>query len=110
MTLNLNKMKVVCILGDLPEEREQEREIEVDISLTGDFAAAESDRLEDTVDYVELKRKVEAKLIASKCRMIERAAKIIKELCLEEKFVDSATVKITKRGAIEGLESASAIC
>ena len=50
--LKLNGIEVECIIGDQPEERESEQRLLVDVALDIDLAdAAESDRLDDTVDY-----------------------------------------------------------
>ena len=50
--LRLNGIEVECIIGDLPEERENEQRLLVDVALDSDLEdAADSDRLDDTVDY-----------------------------------------------------------
>ena len=109
MTLQLNSLAVDCIIGELPEERVRLQTLILDIELDIPDAAASSDELADTVDYAELAGKVRAALVEAKCRMIERAAKVAADVCLEESLVRAAAVKVTKRGAIEGLGSASAV-
>ena len=48
--LKLNGIEVECIIGDQPEERENEQRLLVDVALDIDLEdAAESDRLDDTV-------------------------------------------------------------
>ena len=108
MTLELNGIDVDCIIGDRPEERERAQRLSVDVKLEMDDAAAESDELADTVDYAALTELVRAALAAAKCRMIERAAKVVCDLCMENDRVLAATVKVLKAGAIEHLNSASA--
>ena len=61
--LILNGIEVECIIGDQPEERESEQRLLVDVALDIDLAdAAESDRLEDTVDYALLVGNIRAAL------------------------------------------------
>ena len=52
---------------------------------------------------------IRAALVAAKCRMIERAAKVACDVCLADAKVWSATVTVTKAGAIPRLASASAV-
>ena len=70
---------------------------------------AASDELSDTVDYAALTERVRAALVAAKCRMIERAAKVVCDVCLAETKVKAATVRVTKTGAVAHLGSASAV-
>jgi dihydroneopterin aldolase len=105
--LRLNGIEVLCIIGDLPEERIHEQRLMVDVELSLDLSlAAESDDLEETVDYAELSRKIRLSLKEAKCRLIERAASIACDVCLEEKKVEKAVVTIRKAGAVPGLANA----
>ena len=109
MKLKLNGIDVDCVIGERPDERTRTQRLRVDIVLTIDGRAAETDELSDTVDYAALTEKVRAALVAAKCRMIERAAKVVCDVCLAEPKVSAAEVTVTKSGAIPHLESASAV-
>lgn len=108
MKLNLNGLEVKCIIGELPEERVKSQRLIVDAELEISDKAADSDELSDTVDYAVLADEIRAALVAAKCKMIERAAKIAAEVCLKNDKVSSVVLTITKSGAIPGLASASA--
>ena len=108
MKLRLDGIDVDCIIGDLPEERDRLQRLRVDVEVVVPDDVASSDNLADTVDYVALAEKVRSSLVAAKCRMIERAARIAAEACLSLPRVESATVKVVKAGAVEGIESATA--
>ena len=108
MKLRLDGIAVDCVIGDLPEERDRLQRLRVDVELVVPNAVASSDELADTADYAALTEKVRASLVAAKCRMIERAAKIAAEACLSDARVESATAMVVKAGAVEGLESAAA--
>lgn len=109
MKLKLNGIDVDCIIGERPDERTRLQTLRVDVELEIPDAVADSDDLSDTVDYADLSERIRAALVAAKCRMIERAAKVAQEVCLSDPKVRAATVSVTKAGAVPGLESATAI-
>ncbi len=109
MLLELNDIDVECIIGDLPDERTRLQRLRVDLALTIGDAVATTDDLEDTVDYAALTDRVRVALMAARCRMIERAAKIVLDLCREDARVRHARVKVTKTGSVPHLESATAV-
>jgi dihydroneopterin aldolase len=105
--LRLNGIEVHCIIGDLPEERVCEQRLMVDVELFVDLSdAAESDDLADTVDYAGLSYKIRDALREAKCRLIEKAAKVVCDICLKEKSVAKVAVSICKAGCVPGLTSA----
>ena len=109
MKLELNGIDVDCIIGERPEERTHPQRLRVDAVLTIGDRASETDELSDTVDYAALTERIREALVAAKCRMIERAAKVVLDLCLEDVKVSAAKVRVVKSGAIEHLESAAAV-
>lgn len=109
MTLELNSLSVDCVIGELPEERKMLQRLVVDASLEIPDDAAQSDELCDTVDYAALAERIREALVEAECRMIERAAKIAAEVCMAEKKVLSAKVRVTKSGAVRHLASASVV-
>lgn len=111
MTLKLNGLEVLCVIGERPDERRRLQKLRVDVELAIPPAAAESDRLSDTLDYAALTEAVRAALVAAKCQMIERAAKVAFDACAAEGLTQAGArplrVTVTKGGAIPGLESAT---
>jgi dihydroneopterin aldolase len=106
--LELNGIDVECILGDLPEERVREQKIQVDVALALDLTAAgESDALEDTVDYAILVGNIREALEEARCRLLERAAECVADVCLADPLVERATVTVRKFASVPGLASAS---
>ncbi|MBP5511101.1 MAG: dihydroneopterin aldolase [Kiritimatiellae bacterium] len=106
-TLRLQGLEVSCIIGDLPAERHHEQVLTVDVSLLLDLRkAAASDALSDTVDYATLVEEIRSRLRAEKCRLLERAAHVVAEVCLCAAGVRSATICVTKREVIPGLRAA----
>lgn len=109
MKLQLSEIAVRCIIGDLPEERMREQDLWVDVELEIGETASMSDDLRDTVDYVELVKRIGSELKRAECRLIERAARVIAKTALEFSAVDGVVVRVTKRTVIPGLGAATAV-
>lgn len=108
--LKLNSVEVDCVIGDLPEERDREQRLTVDVAMELDLAkAASTDALEDTVDYAALTAGISAALKAAKCRMIERAAQVVADVCLADARVKKVSVSVRKSGCVPGLGSAEVL-
>lgn len=108
MLLELDGIDVDCIIGELPEERVRNQRLMVDVKLDICEDSLESDDLNDTVDYAVLTGAIRNALVAAECRMIERAAKVVYDICIANAKVRSAVVKVTKSGSVPHLKSASA--
>ena len=109
MKLELNGIDVDCIIGERPDERTRTQRLRVDVVLTVGDKASETDELSDTVDYATLAEGIRAALVTAKCKMIERAAKVVADLCLADEKVSAAKVRVVKSGAVPHLESAAAV-
>lgn len=74
-TVGFENLKVECVIGDLPEEREKEQSIFVSLRVKCDFSKCTiSDLLEDTVDYVTLADVCRTEAVEGKYRMLEAYA------------------------------------
>ena len=73
----------------------------------GGRLAAESDDLEDTVDYDLLAQKIQAHVETSQYNLIERVAVEVGHLVMAEEMIDSCTLRITKPAALKEAESVS---
>jgi len=109
MKLRLNGIDVACVIGERPDERTRLQALRIDVELTVPETAGETDELSDTVDYAALTDRIRKALVAAKCRMIERAAKIACETCLTDPKVSFVRASVMKSGAIPHLESAEAV-
>ncbi len=109
MILRLNGIDVDCIIGDRPDERTRLQTLRVDVELEIDDTAAETDELSDTVDYAALSERIRAALSEAKCRMIERAAHVVRGICMADRKVRSSKVRVVKTGAMPHLESAEVV-
>jgi D-erythro-7,8-dihydroneopterin triphosphate epimerase len=90
-----------CLLGVEDWERRERQEVLVSLSLALDAApAANSDRIEDALDYAGLKKKVLAEVEASSFHLIEALADRIATICLEDEQVQKVEVRVEKPGAL----------
>lgn len=109
MKLELNGIDVECVIGEREDERNRLQRLRVDVTLEIPDDASETDALEDTVDYAELAEEIRKALVDAKCKMIERAAFLVTEVCRRDPRVKSVEARVTKSGAIPHLESAAAV-
>ena len=99
--IHVRDLRLRCVLGIYPEERREKQDITVNIVLYADLrAAGRSDRIEDTVDYKEVKKRVVAQVEGSSSFLIEHLAQRVAGLCLEEPRGEAVRVTIDKPGAL----------
>ncbi|MCJ7585201.1 MAG: dihydroneopterin aldolase [Anaerolineales bacterium] len=109
----IRDLRVRGILGVHDWERQQPREILINVTLFTDTRrAAETDDLADCVDYSQTAQKIRA-LVAPQTAgaggaerfTVEALAEDIANLCLSQPGVQKVTVRVEKPGAVEGAES-----
>lgn len=94
------------IIGINDWEREKEQEILVNIVMFTDTrAAADSDQIEDCVNYRTVAKKVFAHAEAAKRFTVEALANDLAEICLNEKGVEKVQVRVEKPGAVRFAKS-----
>ncbi len=99
--IHIKDLLVRCIVGINPEERQEKQDVVINITLHADLGAAcLSDRIEDSVDYKAVKKKVIALVETSSFFLVERLAERIAELCLDDALVVRAVVSVEKPGAL----------
>ena len=58
MKLKLNGIEVLCVIGERADERNGLQKLRLDVELEIPSAAADTDRLADTLDYADLARRI----------------------------------------------------
>jgi dihydroneopterin aldolase/D-erythro-7,8-dihydroneopterin triphosphate epimerase len=90
-----------CILGLSEEERREKQDVLINLILWADLkAAAASDRIEDTVDYAALKKRIITLIEGSQYHLAETLADRIASLCLEQSAVQQVQVTLEKPTAL----------
>jgi FolB domain-containing protein len=89
------------IIGINDWEREKPQEILINITVFTDTrAAAESDDLADCVDYRALAKKIQEHAESAARFTVEALANDLADICLEQKGVEWAIVRVEKPGAV----------
>ena len=99
--IHIRDLRIRCIIGINPEERQKEQDVEINITLYADLRrAAMTDCIEDTVDYKMIKLKVVQEIEASSFLLLERLAGHIADICLADPKVMRVRVLVEKPGAL----------
>jgi dihydroneopterin aldolase len=90
-----------AVIGIYDWEREVKQRLEIDLEMSMDLrAAAQSDAIEDTLNYKSVAKRVLAFVEASSFRLVEALAGEIARIVLEEFEVERVRVTVHKPGAI----------
>ncbi|MFW6158916.1 MAG: dihydroneopterin aldolase [Planctomycetota bacterium] len=99
--IHIGDLFLRCVVGVRDWERREKQNVNVNITLFADLRTpGRTDRLEDTVDYVAIKKKVIELVESSSFYLIERLAQRIAETCLENGRVERVAVRLEKPGAL----------
>ncbi|MFL6623919.1 MAG: dihydroneopterin aldolase [Sulfurifustaceae bacterium] len=97
----IRNLRIDCIIGVFEWERRVRQTVAIDLDLAADVArAARTDRLEDTVDYKAIAKRLIEYVGQSQFQLVETLAEKIAEIVLTEFGVRWVRVCINKRGAL----------
>ncbi len=97
----ISDLLVRTIIGVREDERKDEQDVLINLSIDVDLReAGRSDRLEDSVDYRALNKKIVSMAEGSKYYLVEALAQAVADICLENPAVREARVRIEKPGAL----------
>ena len=98
----IKNLKIDCEIGVYDEERGRKQPVWFDIELTVDLsAAAESDDLNETVDYFELTSEIVRIVEDSHFLLIEKLADYVAVFCLKQRIIVGAQVTLKKTEALK---------
>ena len=99
--IRIHDLALRCIVGVNPDERREEQDVILNITLHADLRkACRTDRLADTVDYKALKKKEIRLVETSSCFLVERLAERVAATCLATPRVRKVEVSVEKPGAL----------
>ncbi|MGE0753717.1 MAG: dihydroneopterin aldolase [Alphaproteobacteria bacterium] len=104
MKLFIKNLKAETIIGVLPEERKDKQKVTLDLEVTYD-AIVRKDKLEETLDYADIERKITASLAKQKFHLIESLAEHIAHLVLAYDKVQDVCVWLGKPGALKSADN-----
>ena len=97
----IRDLMVRTVIGTTDEERRDMQDIVINMVLWADLGAAgKSDRIEDTVNYRTINKRVLALVEESRFHLVEALAERICEVCLEDPGVQRVQVRVEKPGAL----------
>ena len=104
----LENLQVPCALGVTPGERALRRPVRIDLEIARSLVpSGRSDRLEDTLDYGEVYRVVEAVAQEGEHHLVEALGERIAAALLTEFEIEGVTITIRKSKPLAGaLDSA----
>ena len=97
-TIRIKGLEIFAYHGVNPEEKENGQKFILDIAMQADISrAAQTDDLNETVNYAAVRKTVNAVFTAQKYDLIERAAQVVCDAILENyPKVQSVTVELKK--------------
>ena len=109
-TIFLHGLEVECVIGVWEWERRIKQKIQIDLDMAADIrSAAATDRLEDTLNYKAIAKRVISHVENSNYQLVESLAESVAGILLNEFAVSWCRVKINKGGAVRGARSVGVI-
>lgn len=99
----LTALTTECIVGIWDWERKVKQTVVIDLEMACDVRkAAQTDRIEDTVDYKAVSKRLLAYVEASQFHLVEALTEAIARIIVTEFGVSWVRVRLNKQGAIRG--------
>ena len=99
--IRIYDLLVRCILGINENERHEKQDVVINLTLYTDLhKAGKSDRIEDTVDYRALKKRILSMVEGSQYFLVEALAEAVAELGLDQQGVQQVDVCVEKPHAL----------
>ena len=100
-TVFIKGLKAASVIGCYDWERDIRQTLVFDLELKSDFTrAAQTDALEDALDYAAISQRIIAVCDASRFQLLEALAEHLASLLLEEFDIAGLSMTITKPGAV----------
>lgn len=97
----LRALEIECIIGIYEWERRVKQTVVLDLDMAADIRrAAASDRIEDTLDYKSVAKRLIEFIGTSQFQLVETLAEKVAEVVLNEYQIPWVRVRVNKRGAL----------
>lgn len=109
-TIFLQDLKVETIVGVWDWERKIRQIVSIDLDMGADIRqAAQTDSIEDTLNYKSVAKTVQEFVAASEFQLVETLAEKVAELVLGEFDLPWIEVRVSKPGAIRGARNVGVV-
>ena len=106
----IRELKVDTVVGIYDWERRIRQNVVLDLDMAADVArAAKSDRIQDTLDYKAVAKRLIQFVSGSDFQLVETLAEKVAELVLKEFGVRWVKVTLHKPGAVSGSKSVGVV-
>lgn len=106
----LSDLRIQTVIGVFDWEREIKQEVVIDLEMGTDIRrAAETDALEDTLDYKSVAKRVIGFVEASEFQLVETLAERVADIILNEFKVPWLRLRLNKQGAVRGARDVGVI-
>ena len=103
----IRELRIHCIVGVLPAERDTPQEVLVSLEVGTDVVrAARTGELDHTIDYAALAEQARALVVAGRYRLLETMAEDLARCALQSELAAEVRVTIRKPAAIAGARDA----
>lgn len=109
-TIFLHELKVDAVIGIWDWERKIRQTVVIDLDMAANIRkAAETDSVEDTLNYKLVAKRVQQFVADSEFQLVETLAENIARIVLDEFGVAWVRVRVNKPGAIRGAKDVGVI-
>jgi dihydroneopterin aldolase len=106
----LNDLRVDAIIGVYDWERRTRQTLILDIEMGTDIKnAAQTDSIEDTLDYKAVAKRLFAYIGESEFNLVETLAERVAGIIIDEFGVAWCRIKLNKKGAVRGVRDVGVI-
>lgn len=99
----IRDLKIDCVIGVYEWERRVKQTVILDLDLGADIRrAAQTDHIDDTVNYKAVAKRLMAYIGASEFQLVETLAERAAEILLQEFNLPWVRVRVNKKGALRG--------
>lgn len=106
----IRDLRIPTVVGIYEWERRIRQTVSLDLDLGADIArAARTDRIEDTLDYKAIAKRVTQYVTEAQFKLVETLAEKVAELVRNEFHVDYIKVVLHKPGAVSGSRSVGVV-
>lgn len=99
----IRDLKIDCVIGVYEWERRVKQTVILDLDLAADIRrAAATDRIDDTINYKAVAKRLMAYVGESQFQLVETLAERVAEILLNEFKLPWVRVRVNKKGALRG--------
>jgi dihydroneopterin aldolase len=99
----ISELTIDCVVGIWDWERRVTQKVVIDLEMATDIRkAAQSDHIDDTIDYKRVSKRLIAFVSESQFQLVETLTERIAQLVVTEFGVSWVKVRLNKRGALRG--------